>query len=41
MSDSLKTYFKSFTYAFHIMTHPFDGYWDMKHEKRGTLAAFQ
>ena len=24
-------------YAFHIMTHPFDGFWDLKHEKRGSV----
>lgn len=23
-------------YAFHVMFHPFDGYWDLKHEKRGS-----
>lgn len=24
-------------FAFHILFHPFDGFWDMKHEKRGRL----
>ena len=24
-------------FAFHLMFHPFDGYWDLKHEKRGSL----
>ena len=24
-------------YAFHIMVHPFDGFWDLKHEKRGSV----
>ena len=24
-------------YAVHVMTHPFDGYWDLKHEKRGSV----
>jgi len=24
-------------YAFHIMVHPFDGFWDLKHEKRGSI----
>lgn len=39
MSESIKNYFKSLLYAFHIMLHPFDGFWDMKREKRGSLAA--
>jgi len=26
-------------YAFHIIFHPFDGFWDMKHEKRGSALA--
>ncbi len=24
-------------YAFHIIFHPFDGFWDLKHEKRGSM----
>lgn len=35
----MKSYFQSLLYSFHIMMHPFDGFWDMKHEKRGSLAA--
>ncbi len=31
-SDSLK-------FAFYCMTHPLDGFWDLTHEKRGTMAA--
>ncbi len=27
------------TYGFHIMFHPFDGYWDLKKEKRGSVRA--
>ena len=26
-------------YGFHIIFHPFDGYWDLKHEKRGSVRA--
>ena len=26
-------------YGFHIIFHPFDGFWDMKHEKRGSALA--
>ncbi|MDR2095595.1 MAG: YIP1 family protein [Treponema sp.] len=26
-------------YALYVCTHPFDGFWDLTHEKRGSLAA--
>lgn len=26
-------------YSLHVIFHPFDGFWDLKHENRGTLAA--
>lgn len=26
-------------YAFHVIRHPFDGFWDLKHERRGSLRA--
>ena len=32
-------YKDSLRYAFHVITHPFDGFWDLTHEHRGTLAA--
>ena len=32
-------YVASLKYAFHVMTHPFDGFWDLVHEQRGTMAA--
>ena len=28
-------------FALHISTHPFDGFWDLKHEKRGSVAPSQ
>lgn len=32
-------YLQSLRYALHVITHPFDGFWDLIHEKRGTIAA--
>ena len=35
-----KRSFKEATlYGFHIIFHPFDGFWDLKHEKRGNFKA--
>ncbi len=34
-----KTYWEEMVYAFHLCFHPFDGFWDLKHEKRGSLRA--
>ena len=31
-------YLKSVKYGFYVITHPFDGFWDLKREQRGTLA---
>ena len=33
------TFGKELLYGFHVLTHPFDGFWDLKHEKRGSLRA--
>ena len=33
------TFGKELLYGFHILTHPFDGFWDLKHEKRGSVRA--
>lgn len=30
---------KTLRYALYVMTHPLDGFWDLTHEKRGSLAA--
>ena len=32
-------YVESLKYAKHVLFHPFDGFWDLTHEKRGTFAA--
>ena len=34
-----KTFAEELTYGFHLMFHPFDGFWDLKHEKRGSVRA--
>ena len=34
-----KTFFEEIVYAFHVIFHPFDGFWDLKHEKRGSIRA--
>ena len=36
--ETYTRYFKNFKFAFYCMTHPLDGYWDLTHEKRGSLA---
>ena len=37
--EGRKRYFASLKYSLYVITHPFDGFWDLIHEKRGTLAA--
>ena len=32
-------YVASMKYAKYVLFHPFDGFWDLTHEKRGSLAA--
>ena len=32
-------YVESMKYAKHVLFHPFDGFWDLTHEKRGSFAA--
>ncbi|MBO5439244.1 MAG: YIP1 family protein [Clostridia bacterium] len=34
-----KTFKEELTFGFHLMFHPFDGFWDLKHEKRGSVRA--
>lgn len=37
--QSLEHYGKTLKYSLYVITHPLDGFWDLKHEKRGSLAA--
>ena len=30
---------KTLKYSLYTITHPFDGFWDLTHEKRGSIAA--
>ncbi len=32
-----RTYWEEILFAFHLMMHPFDGFWDLKHERRGSV----
>lgn len=34
-----KTFGQELLYGFHIIFHPFDGFYDLKHEKRGSIRA--
>ncbi len=34
-----RTFKEELLYVFHVMFHPFDGFWDLKHEKRGSVRA--
>ncbi len=34
-----RTYMQELLYSFHLIYHPFDGFWDLKHEKRGSMRA--
>ncbi|MBQ8849262.1 MAG: YIP1 family protein [Clostridia bacterium] len=38
-SREKRTFWQEIMFAFHVIFHPFDGFWDMKHEKRGSLRA--
>ena len=39
VSGKKKTYKEELLYACHVIFHPFDGFWDLKHEKRGSVRA--
>jgi len=32
-----RTFIQELLYGFHLMLHPFDGFWDLKHERRGSV----
>lgn len=34
-----RTYWEELMYAFYVSFHPFDGFWDIKHDHRGSLRA--
>ncbi len=36
-SAERRSFFSEVMYAFHVIFHPFDGFWDIKHEKRGSV----
>ena len=35
----LTRYRQTLRYGLYVITHPFDGFWDMMHEKKGSIAA--
>lgn len=34
-----KSLWQELLYGFHLIVHPFDGFWDLKHEQRGSVRA--
>ena len=38
-SGKKKTFGEELAYCFYVIVHPFDGFWDLKHEKRGSVRA--
>ncbi len=37
ISGKKRTFWQEIMYANHLIFHPFDGFWDLKHEKRGSF----
>lgn len=38
-NEKFQRYIDSLKFALYCITHPFDGFWDLTHERRGTYAA--
>lgn len=38
-AEGWKRYLSTLRYGFYVIFHPFDGFWDLSHEQRGSLAA--
>ena len=36
--ETYTRFIKDFKFAFYCLTHPLDGFWDLTHEKRGSMA---
>ncbi len=39
MKKGRKSFKEEFLYSTHLIFHPFDGFWDLKHEQRGSVRA--
>ncbi len=37
--QAVRNLLKSLRYSLYVITHPFDGFWDLTHEKRGSVGA--
>ncbi|MBE6533344.1 MAG: hypothetical protein E7678_00010 [Ruminococcaceae bacterium] len=39
VTSGKRTFVQELLFGFHLILHPFDGFWDLKHEKRGSVRA--